>query len=232
MEHEIELHILKKLMYAKDLGYNDILDKQFPSNAFSYHLKKIVDAGYITNKDGVYNLTPQGMHIMASRDGVSLQEKQKPIVCCFILGVRDDLILVNKRLKQPFLHYVGIPGGKLDFGMEVLESAKQEFLEETGLTGDFELKCIANAITYEEDEVAHHILGFTFVAHNLKGDLKEKHREGENFFIPKDTITKYTTYPDIPTLVESCFTEGVSHYTFNRTTKDGSFIGIDIKKGL
>lgn len=227
MEHKIDLHILKKLMYGKNLGYNEILDKSFPSNSFDYHLKKIIGQGYIRKEEDKYNLTPDGMQFMSSIDGISLKDKKKPIVCCFILAYDGEKILVNKRLKQPFLGYVGIPGGKLDMGNGLEEQAKEELLDETGLIGDLELKVISNYVTFEKENIAHHVVAFTYIATNLKGELIDKHREGENFFIKKEELEKYKLYPDIPKLVELCFEKGISELSAKRYVKDGEFIGID-----
>lgn len=227
MEHEIELHILRQLMYNKGLSYNEILDKQFPSNKFNYYLKKYVDEGFIKKDDETYSLTSDGMHLLSTLDGVTLKKKRHPIVCCFVLGVDGEKILVNKRLKQPFLGYVGIPGGKLDLGNDLLPQAQEEFLDETGLSGELELKVISNYVTYEGEDIAHHVVGFTYVARNLSGKLKEKHREGENFFINKSELLEHKVYPDIPKLIESCFIEGISKISAKRFVENGEFVGIE-----
>jgi len=226
MEHEIELHILKQLMYNKDLSYNKILDKKFPSNKFNYYLKKYVKEGIIKKNEEKYNLTSEGTQLLSTLDGITLKKKKHPIICCFILGVDGDKILVNKRLKQPFLDYVGIPGGKLDFGNNLIEQAKEEFLDETGLSGDLELKVISNFVTYEGKNIAHHVIGFTYIATNITGKLKEKHREGENFFIQKSKLTEYKIYPDLPKLIDSCFSEGITEISGKRFIENGEFIGI------
>ena len=229
MTHEIELHILKIFMYKKDLTYNQILDKKYPSNKFNYHLQKLIDEEIISKEKQNYKLTPKGTQILSSLDGQTLKQKRNPIVCCFILAVKDNKILINKRLKQPFIDYIGIPGGKLDLGNNLRTQAKEELLDETGLYGELDLKVISNYVTFEKDEIAHHVVAFTYIATNIQGELKKIHREGENFWIKKEELKNYQVYPDIPKLVNLCFKEGIHQISAKRFTEEGKFTGIEFE---
>jgi hypothetical protein len=41
---------------------------------------------------------------------------------------KNGKILFNERKKQPFLGYIGLPGGKLDFGESIPEQAAKELV--------------------------------------------------------------------------------------------------------
>jgi ADP-ribose pyrophosphatase YjhB (NUDIX family)/predicted transcriptional regulator len=231
---DIQKHILKKFMYAKDLTYNNIRTKDIESNKFNYHLQKLVEDSILTKQNNIYKLTSNGERLISELDGVQIDNKKKPIVCCFIIGVdENELILLNERKKQPFLGYVGIPGGKLDFSKTPLEQAKEEFLEETGLEGKLELSAIANYTTYNHDdkETSHHMIGFFYIAKELKGTLIEDNREGRCFFAKRKEIPTYNCYPDIPLMIEKCLESKQLFYAdIYREQKDGTFLSVDIRE--
>jgi ADP-ribose pyrophosphatase YjhB (NUDIX family) len=234
--HEIERHILKKFIYNESLQYNAIWDKVCESNKFNYHLKRMVTDGYLKKSDDHYLLTSEGRHYISTLDGKSIATVPTPIVGVFVLGLDTNTgkVLMHMRTKQPFMHYLGIPGGKLDFGSATAEKAAEEFFEETGLSGKLELGSIVNYITIDTDEnkPTHHMVGFNFLATELSGDFIEKTREGENLYIDPEKIEEYSCYPDIPYCVRDllAFHKGKDKQPVYReavrTMKDNKFSGV------
>ncbi|MCF7799053.1 NUDIX domain-containing protein [Candidatus Woesearchaeota archaeon] len=225
----IEQQILKKLMYNKGMSYNRLRD-EVPSNKFAYYLNKLATEGIIKKTGENYELTPEGIHLVASIDGQDIKEKKKPIVCTFILGYENGKILLNKREKQPFMDYVGVPGGKVEFGSLLPEEAAREFLEETGLTAEkFELKHITNYRTYDKPtgELTHHVIGFFFLATGITGELKDRTREGSNFWTTVEETKKMLMYPDFPSF-STALLEGkeITFAQADRFAEDGHFVGI------
>ncbi len=232
---DIEQQILKKLMYNKGMSYNRLRD-EVPSNKFAYHLGKLVEKNIIkkTIKKGdeadIYELTPEGIHLVSSIDGQEIKQTKKPIVCTFVLGSQDGKLLLNRREKQPFLDYVGVPGGKVEFGSLLPEEAAREFLEETGLVAKkMELKHITNYRTYDKPtgKLTHHVIGFFFLATEISGDLIAKTREGSNLWVTLEETEKMKMYPDFPSFSKALL-EGteVTFQEADRYTQDGEFAGI------
>jgi ADP-ribose pyrophosphatase YjhB (NUDIX family) len=56
-----------------------------------------------------------------------------PGVGCGAAIVRDDRLLLVKRLRPPEAGCWSLPGGKVDFGERIEEAVKREILEEVGL---------------------------------------------------------------------------------------------------
>ncbi len=227
----IKQQILKKLMYSKGMSYNALRD-EVPSNKFTYHLNQLVEDDIIKKEDTIYTLTAEGTHLISSIDGQEIAAKKKPIVCSFVLAYDGEKILLNKRLKQPFYGYVGVPGGKIEFGSRIPEEASRELLEETGLSaGKMELKQIVNYRTYDDDskELMHQVIGFFFLATELKGELKKIDREGENFFLKPEDTKNHKMYPDIELYKDIILTtKQIIFKEADRFMKDGDFIGINI----
>ena len=230
---EIQKQILKKFMYNSNLKYSELWDKTIPSNKFNYHLQQLINRDIVIKKSNGYELTDNGIHAISSLDGVAIKDKKKPILCVFIMGFDDktNKILVNIRKKQPLFNYLGIPGGKVEFGKTLLEQAKEEFLEETGLEGDLDLKLIMNLITMNEDteKTQHHVTGFFYLAKNLRGKLIDSNREGENIFMSLDETEKYPKYPDFEFFTKKLLeeTKTITFQEAKRYVKDNKFTKIE-----
>ncbi|MBN1175415.1 NUDIX domain-containing protein [Candidatus Woesearchaeota archaeon] len=228
---DISQQILKKLMYNKGMSYNKLRD-EVPSNKFAYYLNKLVEEDIVKKNEDIYELTSEGIHLIASIDGVDIVQKKKPIVCTFVLGKDGDKLLMNRRAKQPFLNYVGIPGGKVEFGSRLPEEAARELLEETGMSAEkFELRLITNFRTYDKEtnELTHHVIGFFFLATGLSGELKSKDREGENLFMTRDEALKDKVYPDVEFFTAQMLGDGPLEFKeIDRFTSDGEFVGINL----
>ncbi|PLW80107.1 hypothetical protein C0585_04295 [Candidatus Woesearchaeota archaeon] len=231
-ENNIEKDILKKFMYNNKLRYNEIWNKDVPSNKFDYHLKKIIGKDYIKKVGEYYELTSSGMHHISHLDGEKIENKKKPIVCSFVMGVDDKgKCLFNLRKKQPFIDTLGLPGGKIDVGNSTVEQAEIEFLEETGLKGELKLKLITNYITIDENtnEVSHQMVGFFYIATKLIGELIELTREGKNIFLTLEQAKNYKRYPDFEMFTSELLKEEetLKFVEAKRYIKDGKFTKIE-----
>ncbi|MFA6073670.1 MAG: NUDIX domain-containing protein [Candidatus Woesearchaeota archaeon] len=227
---DIRKQILQKFMYNKSMKYNEIRD-QVPSNKFNYYLKLLLNEELIEQTKDKYNLTPKGTQHISSLDGLKIEENRKPIVCAFVMAYKNGKILVNERKKQPFMGYVGSPGGKIDFGNSIPEQAAQELLEETGLVASkMELKLITNYRTLDKkkNELTHQVIGFFYLATGIKGILKEEDREGRNFFMTLNQIKRAKKYPDFDFHIKTIL--GSKKLVFKeaiRYIEDEEFTGID-----
>jgi ADP-ribose pyrophosphatase YjhB (NUDIX family) len=235
---DIEQQILKKLMYNKGMSYNRLRD-EVPSNKFAYHIGKLVDKGVIkkatqetaTGTQEVYELTSEGIHLVSSIDGQEIVQKKRPIVCTFVMGYQDGKLLLNRREKQPFMDYVGVPGGKVEFGSLLPKEAAREFLEETGLVaGKLELRHITNYRTYDKatGELTHHVIGFFFLATDITGELIAKTREGSNIWVSVEETKQMKMYPDFPSFSTALLeNKEITFQEADRFTQDGEFVGIE-----
>jgi len=224
-------------MYNKGMSYNRLRD-EVPSNKFAYHLGKLVEKNIIKKTSSVsekgeqdiYELTPDGIHMVSSIDGQDIKEKKRPIVCTFIMGYENGKLLLNRREKQPFMDYVGVPGGKVEFGSLLPEEAAREFVEETGLVaGKLELKHITNYRTYDKPtgELTHHVIGFFFLATEITGELIKKTREGSNIWVTLEETKKLKMYPDFPSFSKALLENTTITFTeADRFTQDGEFVDI------
>lgn len=234
MGDEIRKGILKKFMYCETLNYNQIWDKKICSSSlFDYHLKKVIDDGYIVKKEGHYELSDSGFRYLSRLDGISVSENKMPIVCAFGLAQKENGdLLIHERKKQPFFGYHGISGGKVEHGLSCLDTAKKEFFEETGLDGDFDLRVVAQKMTFNDEtsEVIHHIIAYYYICRNFKGELLKESREGINRWMPFEEFLKkkkrfLAHEVTIPKILEN---DGVSIIFVKEYMRDGVSIRYEV----
>ncbi|KGX92906.1 NUDIX hydrolase [Pontibacillus halophilus JSM 076056 = DSM 19796] len=93
-----------------------------------------------------------------------------------ILKSEDEVLL----LKKPRRGWYVAPGGKMEPGEHVMETAQREFFEETGLqVADPELRGVFTFVMKEGDEVVREWMMFTFYSESYAGTLKSVSEEGE-----------------------------------------------------
>ncbi|WP_339254186.1 8-oxo-dGTP diphosphatase [Sporosarcina sp. FSL W8-0480] len=135
-----------------------------------------------------------------------------------LLVVKDEQVLL---LKKPRRGWYVAPGGKMDSGESIYESAIREFEEETGATPvDPHVKGIYTMMIIDPDtkELIDEWMLYTFVAKDLIGTPYESNREG---LLEWHSIENLKTLPmaegDRSNLTFAVSENGVQYGTFYYT---------------
>jgi 8-oxo-dGTP diphosphatase len=133
-------------------------------------------------------------------------EKQKPGVAVNILVVRDGQILLGRRKGKVGDGFWGVPGGRLEFFESLVNCAKRELEEETGLKAD-KLTFLHMINDPRPNDDKSHYIHIEFLAENVLGEPQlrepEKCSEWKWFDInnlPKDIFLGHQR--SIPALLE------------------------------
>jgi 8-oxo-dGTP diphosphatase len=108
-------------------------------------------------------------------------------VAVVIIVIKDNKILIGKRLVEVGRGMWGLPGGHLEYGENIESAAKRELLEETGLKADLKLVNITNDPKTEEPY--DHYIHFVFEASNIQGEPVNTEPDkcaGWEWFSPND----------------------------------------------
>ncbi|MFP4112448.1 MAG: NUDIX domain-containing protein [Candidatus Woesearchaeota archaeon] len=231
VNNPVRQSIIQKLIHYPGSTFNELWKKdEIESNKFAYHIKQLEEEDLIEKKEGRYFLSAAGKEIAVFLEGKDGSKKKKPLICLLIVAFDGKgKVLLHHRLKEPFYDYYGFPGGKIDFGEEILQAAEKELMEETGLTADLKIASLYNFVTYNNDKLSYHHTQFIIKAENPKGEITPENREGTFEWIKIEDFEKYKLFPDDPHILKATMEGKFKIYEVDRFQKDDEFTGMKIK---
>lgn len=141
--HAAQVAILRYLLFKPQAGFA-VLQKEaaLTSDHFNFHIKKLIDEGYVEKFEKAYRLTHKGKEYANRMDTDENEIEKQPKVSVAITLERvnergERQFLFQQRKKNPYFDFWGRVGGKIRWGESVLDAAKRELKEETGLEAEF-----------------------------------------------------------------------------------------------
>lgn len=210
--HEYQISILRELLFKPNARFRDLKKVNIENDHFSKHLKHLLNQGLIIKNDDKYSLSDEGKEF-ANRmdtDSLKLERQAKLAIALHAVRTRNGKTeyLVHQRLKEPFYGWYGSHSGKIRWGENPLECAKREFLEETGLTGDFELKGIVHYHHLHKDgRFLEDKYFWVFKITETKGNLIVRVPEGKNIWMTEKEYRKlknvFGTFNEMVEVIDS-----------------------------
>lgn len=194
--HQIQRDILNILLYSKSARFTDLNVHELSNDHFSFHIKKLVGRDLIMkDTDGNYILTNTGKSFVTSMDfRKNIHEQRQKIIGMVILTQKIEgveKILTQKRLRNPYFDYYGLPTTRIPRGNKFTEVIKSELLENTGFTCDIDLIGIEHKMDYSiEQELLEDNIFFIYKAKNVSGSLKNEFYAGTNHLMTKEEVMK------------------------------------------
>lgn len=151
--HAVQMKVLRYLLLSPQGTFANLRkDADMQSDQFTFHLKKLVKAGYITKSDnGAYELTRAGKEYANRMDtDENVIEKQPKISVVLVVENDKGDHLQQQRLKHPYYGYWGHATGKVRWGETLTEAGARELLEETGLTADLRVVGFYHKLDYDK----------------------------------------------------------------------------------
>jgi ADP-ribose pyrophosphatase YjhB (NUDIX family) len=146
--HEAQVSILRHLLFTQDAGFSELQKGTgLSSDHFSFHIKKLIDEGYVEKTEKAYKLSHKGKEYANRMDTDEKAIEKQPKVSVAITLERKNArgereFLFQQRKKNPYYDFWGRVGGKMRWGESVIETAERELKEETGLEADFEYRLL------------------------------------------------------------------------------------------
>jgi ADP-ribose pyrophosphatase YjhB (NUDIX family) len=129
--HHIQREIISSLARQSPQRFSELQPPEVPNNTFSYHLKKLLQSGYVTPVDGGYVATRKAL-----KDLQYVTERDKRpstpvyITATYVINAKDEVLLL-RRNNQPFVGWYGVPAGLVHQGEHLDQAARRELLEKT-----------------------------------------------------------------------------------------------------
>ena len=186
--HPIQITILRQLLFQPSAGFAQLQkETDVSSDHFTFHIKKLIEEGYVLKQDGHYKLTGRGKEYANRMDTDENEIEKQPKVSVVITLERKNAsgereFLYQQRLKNPYFGFWGRLGGKIRWGESVLEAANRELMEETGMTADFSYRLLYHKRDFKKDtkELLEDKLFLCVYATDFSGELMERFEGGYN----------------------------------------------------
>lgn len=196
--HSYQNALVRALItYPHGAHFNSLLVEGLESEHMNYHLKKLIEYGLVEKKNMLYSLTDTGKDYCNLTDDemreLEKQPKTSVILWCTRInpqGEREHLI--NRRLRHPYYGKVGRLTGKVRYGETLVQAAKRELYEETGLeASSCKLVEIYHKLRTKPDgEVVQDVLFYIVQMEKFTGHLIEKTKYQENFWLSEKNPDK------------------------------------------
>lgn len=214
--HAAQMSILRHLLLSLSAHFGTLQKAtELTSDHFNFHLKKLIDAGYILkNGDGQYELTRAGKEYANRMDtDENVIEKQPKLSVVLVVKNDKNEFIVQQRLKQPYYGFHGRPTGKIRWGEKLLEAAARELLEETGLTAELEFKGVYHKMDFDRDsgDMLEDKYFYIIYGKNPKGTLITEGEGHRNEWLSDEKFAqKAKKFASVPELTKLAKSDGIS----------------------
>ncbi len=213
--HSAQILILRHLLFAPSAGFSMIQkDTGLTSDHFNFHVKKLMDDGYVSKAEKLYKLTNKGKEYANRLDTDEKEIEKQPKVSIAITLERKGLdgsreFLFQQRKKNPYFDFWGRAGGKVRWGESVIEAADRELKEETGLEADFEYRLLYHKRDFDRKtkKLLEDKIFLCVYATKFSGDLVESFEGGINKWMTHEEFKKqpkrFTSVDEFLELIDS-----------------------------
>jgi len=152
--HHIQKSIILSLSQKSPQRFKQLQPPRLPNNTFAYHIKKLVDSGYIKQENEGYAACRKALkQVSYGYDGIKNFARPITISMVYVTNTQGEVLLLNRRSK-PFRGWYGLISGVIHSGETTGEAAARELLEKA------KLKVEEKALT------AHGVLEFSYRQNN------------------------------------------------------------------
>jgi len=199
--HQIQIQVLRKLLFNPQLRYTDLRPAQdIENNKLNFHLNTLKKLGLIIKKEEFYSLTNKGKELAGRLDTDDLKVKKQAKISAWVCPIRnkgkETEYLIYTRLKSPFYGCQGFMSGKVDYGERVIEAAKRELKEECNLEGESKIIALKHYRVFDANnrELVEDKFMFLITVNDPSGDLKQS-EEGQYEWVKESELKKFITNP-------------------------------------
>ena len=205
LDHHLQRAVVYHLAQDDNLRFSELKPAEIESKLFTYHLKKVVSAGYvIKNEDGRYSLTAEGrrLGIRVLSDFQTLADRAHSVLFLVIRRKSDGAWLLYRRKIQPLVNRVGFMHCTPNAGESIFETATNICKERTGLTCEF--SALGNGyFRMLSGDTLESFTHFTLlVCEDAVGDLIQGNEYAEYYWQAEPDFTDSAMLPNMQALVE------------------------------
>lgn len=132
--HHIQKEIILSLAHHSPQRFSQLQPPEIPNNTFSYHLKKLVQDGFVTQVDGGYEATRKALKTLQYTDASDDKGKGNPVYITAVHVTNNEgKVLLLRRSKPPFVGWYCVPAGLVHQGESLEQAALRELSEKSSI---------------------------------------------------------------------------------------------------
>lgn len=213
--HPAQVLILRHLLFTPQAGFAQLQkDTNLTSDHFSFHIKKLIEEGYVEKLEKHYKLAHKGKEYANRMDTDENEIEKQPKVSVAITVERQNEkgereFLFQQRKKNPYYDFWGRVGGKVRWGESVIEAANRELKEETGLEAEFEYRLLYHKRDFNKStgKLLEDKLFLCVYATKYSGELLELFEGGVNRWMTEAEFQtqpkRFVSVDDFMTLIDN-----------------------------
>lgn len=186
--HSAQVTILRHLLFRPHAAFSELQKAtDLTSDHFNFHIKKLIDEGFVEKREKSYRLTHKGKEYANRMDTDENEIEKQPKVSVAITLERKNSkgereFLFQQRKKNPYYDFWGRMGGKVRWGESIVDAAKRELKEETGLEANLEYRLLYHKRDFNKStgKLLEDKIFLCVYATEFKGELIESFEGGIN----------------------------------------------------
>lgn len=204
IDHHIQRSIIYRLALVSDLRFSDLKPDTIENKLFTYHLKKVIAAGYAQkNPDGLYSLTSEGrrlgLGVLESMQAWT--ERAYSVLFLVIRRKSDGAWLLYKRNRHPLIEGVGFMNCSPLATENIAQTAASACKKKTNLECSFTVLGSGFFRVYEQ-QLLESFTHFTLlVCEDAQGELVQDDPYADYFWEQTVPLTDPNILPNMSTLV-------------------------------
>lgn len=221
INHHIQKYILSVLYRRKSARFRDLRKPGVDTNLFAYHLKLLLKNNFVKKLSDGYSLDEKGLYYVDRISETNMKVRMQPkIITMLVVQNSDGGILLQKRLKQPYIDLWTLPYGKLHDEDESIKTAVlREALEKVGLDGADPIHagdCYIRVVS--EDKIITSTL-----VHIFRCQSDEMEQNDNQILVQPRELLKYKLAPAVEKIIARTFFG--DEYFFEEFTEELDSIG-------
>lgn len=207
IEHHIQKHIMKVLMYKDTARFRDLRPPRVDTNLFSYHLKLLQKQGLVTKSADGYTLSPSGLsYVDRVSEEKHIVRTQPKIITMLVVQDSEGRVLLQKRNKQPYINTWTLPYGKLHIeDVSLQDAARREAYDKLAYdadplhVGDCYIRVVNNSSDGSE------LLVSTTLAHVFRFETDDITANDQLMWVKPHKLHSYRLAPAVEEIVARTF---------------------------
>ena len=188
--HWIQKEILKTLSTSESCRYSDLKPATVDGNLFMYHLKRLINDGYVKNQEKKYLLTSKGKSFIAGMSLSTGKTTKIPRIFAMLYAKnKNGEVLLYKWSKQPYLDHTSLPFNRVRYGRSIKDTALDVLEVKTGLKSKVIYRGITEVIINKSKRTSTHYISHIFELKDPAGEPSADGLTGKPFW---DTLDNYS----------------------------------------